>query len=175
MWPKESFRSGNNWKSAWSGGQGMDNVNVISTSQIHNILFSFFIICWIFLLFLTLYNFQSRITYGSKSQPQVKLAPTSDTCVVNLRFEIPQDLMVSLFCLNFDWILFWAFQRCWNFIYFHINPILLNLIGQTDWGLSEHWRKAPLLWHDVRWWTKGLANSTRRSMTFLTYMFYIVY
>ncbi|CAO1310557.1 unnamed protein product [Diamesa serratosioi] len=36
---------------------------------------------------------KSRITYGSKSQPQVKLAPTSDTCVVNLRFEIPQDLM----------------------------------------------------------------------------------
>lgn len=93
------------------------NVNVISTSQIHNILFSLFIF-YLFVKFLLLFLmllqfFQSRITYGSKSQPQVKLAPTSDTCVVNLRFEIPQDLMVSFcpFVWNFDWILFWGFLK----------------------------------------------------------------
>lgn len=39
---------------------------------------------------------KSRITYNSKSQPQVPKIGTTiapDTCCVNLRFEIPQELM----------------------------------------------------------------------------------
>lgn len=38
---------------------------------------------------------KSRVTYNAKSQPQVpKMATIApDTCCVNLRFEVPQDLM----------------------------------------------------------------------------------
>lgn len=39
---------------------------------------------------------KSRVSYNSKSQPQVPKIGTTiapDTCCVNLRFEIPQDLM----------------------------------------------------------------------------------